>query len=55
MGVNLAARHAPEGLARLSDVLDALAGYRGVIIVDCKDERPGRRIGRWPSSWPIAA
>ncbi len=41
MGVRLAAGTAPEGLARLTDALDALAGYRGVIIVDCKDERPG--------------
>ena len=41
MGVKLAAGTAPEGLARLTEVLDALAGYRGTIIVDCKDERPG--------------
>ena len=41
MGVRLVAGSAPEGLVRLTDALDALAGYRGVIIVDCKDERPG--------------
>src|SRR4029079_7495046 len=41
MGVRPAPGSAPEVLARLTDVLDALAGYPGVVIVDCKDERPG--------------
>ena len=37
-----AARHADlVPLARLDDVLEALAGYPGVVIVDAKDPRPG--------------
>jgi hypothetical protein len=32
---------APRPLVRLEDVLDRLAGYRGIVIVDCTDVREG--------------
>ena len=41
MGVDPSTQNGLQSLSRLSEALDALAAYKGVIIVDCKDERPG--------------
>ena len=41
MGVSPSTQNGLQALPRLSETLDALSGYKGVIIVDCKDERPG--------------
>ena len=44
MGYDPLAQADTQPLSRLSDVLDGLAGYRGTLIVDCKDARPGAHL-----------